>query len=72
MMKNSCRLLLILSDYGWLMSPSHKDIQEPHYHRNESRPEHLQVGDDFYLVTSTFEYFPGLPVIIVKTLFIGN
>ncbi|MCG2655035.1 MAG: hypothetical protein L6414_06180 [Hydrogenophaga sp.] len=20
------------------------------------------MGDDFYLVTSTFEYFPGLPI----------
>lgn len=25
-------------------------------------PSMCRVGDDFYLVTSTFEYFPGLPV----------
>ena len=25
-------------------------------------PSICRVGDDFYLVTSTFEYFPGLPI----------
>ncbi len=25
-------------------------------------PSAIRVGDDFYLVTSTFGYFPGLPV----------
>nr|HPO01494.1 family 43 glycosylhydrolase [Opitutaceae bacterium] len=25
-------------------------------------PSLCRVGDDFYLVTSTFEYFPGVPV----------
>ena len=25
-------------------------------------PSIVRVGDDFYLVTSTFEYFPGLPI----------
>ena len=25
-------------------------------------PSAIRVGDDFYLVTSTFCYFPGLPV----------
>ncbi len=25
-------------------------------------PSVVRVGDDYYLVTSTFEYFPGLPV----------
>ena len=45
MMKNSCRLLLILIGL-WManVSLAQKDIQEPHYHRNESRPEHLQGG----------------------------
>src|SRR5436309_14989002 len=25
-------------------------------------PSVFRVGDDYYLVTSTFEYFPGVPV----------
>ena len=25
-------------------------------------PSICRVGDDFYLVTSTFEYYPGLPI----------
>ena len=25
-------------------------------------PSICRVGDDFYLVTSSFEYFPGLPI----------
>lgn len=42
------------STHGWFRNPvlpgSHPD------------PSICRVGDDYYLVTSTFEYFPGLPV----------
>ncbi len=42
------------STRGWFRNPvlpgSHPD------------PSICRVGDDYYLVTSTFEYFPGLPV----------
>src|ERR1035437_9615105 len=31
-------------------------------------PTICRVGDDFYLVTSTFEYFPGLPIYQSKDL----
>ena len=31
-------------------------------------PSICRVGDDFYLVTSTFEYFPGLPIYHSKDL----
>ena len=31
-------------------------------------PSICRVGDDFYLVTSTFEYFPGLPIFHSKDL----
>ena len=31
-------------------------------------PSICRVGDDFYLVTSTFEYFPGLPIYQSKDL----
>lgn len=35
-------------------------------------PSICRVGEDFYLVTSTFEYFPGLPIITVKTWQTGS
>lgn len=42
------------STHGWFRNPvlpgSHPD------------PSICRVGDDYYLVTSTFEYFPGLPL----------
>lgn len=33
-----------------------------------SDPSVVRVGEDFYLVTSTFEYFPGIPVFHSKDL----
>jgi len=30
-------------------------------------PSICRVGDDFYLVNSTFQYFPGVPVFHSKT-----
>lgn len=31
-------------------------------------PSICRVGDDYYLVTSTFEYFPGVPIFHSKDL----
>lgn len=30
-------------------------------------PSICRVGDDFYLVTSSFQYFPGVPIFHTKT-----
>ena len=35
-------------------------------------PSLCRVGDDYYLVTSTFESFPGIPIFHSKTWLIGN
>ena len=39
-------------------------------------PSICRVGDDYYLVTSTFEYFPGVPIFhstdLVKWTQLGN
>ena len=35
-------------------------------------PSICRVGDDFYLVNSTFEFFPVYQYIIVRILLIGN
>lgn len=31
-------------------------------------PSIISVGDDFFVVTSTFEYFPGVPIYHSKDL----
>ena len=35
-------------------------------------PSICRVGDDFYLVNSTFEFYPGVPVYHSKNLEIGR
>lgn len=50
------------------------DDAETHYYQNpvisgfHPDPSICRVGDDYYLVTSTFEYFPGVPVYHSKDL----
>ena len=70
MMKNSCRLLLILIGL-WManVSLAQKDIQEPHYHRNESRPEHLQGGEMIFTwLLLPLNIFPVCRFIIIEDL----
>ena len=69
MMKNSCRLLLILIGL-WManVSLAQKTFRNPIITGMNPDPSICRVGDDFYLVTSTFEYFPGLPVYHIKDL----
>ena len=38
------------------------------YCEDSIRTQVCRVGDDFYLVTSSFEYFPGLPIYHSKDL----
>ena len=40
----------------------YKDIQESDSIRLLSDPSICRVGEDYYMVTSSFVYFPGLPV----------
>ena len=35
-------------------------------------PSICRVNDDFYMVTSSFTWYPGIPIIIVKTWSIGR
>ena len=70
MMKNSCRLLLILIGL-WMannVSIAQETFRNPIITGMNPDPSICRVGDDFYLVTSTFEYFPGLPVYHSKDL----
>ena len=55
MMKNSCRLLLILIGL-WManVSLAQKTFRNPIITGMNPDPSICRVGDDFYLVTSTF------------------
>src|SRR3954462_12972824 len=42
--------------------PAARGFDNPVISGMASDPSVVRVGEDFYLVTSTFEYFPGVPV----------
>lgn len=56
--------------------PSLRDYANPILSGFHPDPHTIRVGDDFYLVTSTFGYFPGLPIFrsrdLVNWTQIGN
>ncbi|MFA9389090.1 MAG: glycoside hydrolase family 43 protein [Prolixibacteraceae bacterium] len=74
MMKITLSLLLFI--WGWSLNAqtapnpfeAYTDPNEPTTFTNPiipgfySDPSVCRVGDDYYLITSTFEYFPGVPV----------
>src|SRR5689334_11261426 len=43
-------------------TPAAEGFDNPVISGMASDPSVVRVGQDFYLVTSTFEYFPGVPV----------
>lgn len=66
--RNILGLLMIL----FLTITSHisaqSDFQNPIIRGFNPDPSICRVGDDYYLVTSSFEYFPGLPIYHSKDL----
>lgn len=68
-MKSNNRLLFIL--VGLIIggiSIAQVTFKNPVVTGMNPDPSICRVGDDFYLVTSTFEYFPGLPIYQSKDL----
>ena len=49
-------------------SPNNAGYDNPVIEGMAPDPSVCRVGDDYYLVTSTFEYFPGVPVYHSKDL----
>ena len=49
-----------------------KTIQNPIIRGFNPDPSILRVEDDYYVVTSTFEWFPAVKSIIPATYAIGN
>lgn len=58
-------LLLYVLIIGWAKAQGYRNPVLPGFH---SDPSVCRCGDDFYLVNSTFQYFPGVPVFHSKDL----
>lgn len=58
--KNGLFLIIVLFSYfGAVAQNTFKNPILPGYHPD---PSICRVGDDYYLVNSTFEWFPGMPI----------
>jgi beta-xylosidase len=52
----------------WVADQGDGTYKNPILHADYSDPDAIRVGDDFYLVSSSFEDIPGLPVLHSKDL----
>ena len=64
----ACLLSAPLCVHAQSPSPSNSGYDNPVIEGMAPDPSVCRVGDDYYLVTSTFEYFPGVPVYHSKDL----
>jgi beta-xylosidase len=73
------QLLTILSLFSFLSLVAQKDIpwvpdngdgtySNPVIHADYSDPDAIRVGDDFYMIASSFNAYPGLPILQSKDL----
>lgn len=68
-MKAKITVVIVLSIIFWgSSSKGQTTFKNPILTGMNPDPSICRVGDDFYLVTSTFEYFPGVPVYHSKDL----
>lgn len=63
-------LTLLLTGLSSCNQPVEEELQytNPVYHADYPDPDVIRVGDDFYMVNSSFTYSPGLPVYHSKDL----
>jgi beta-xylosidase len=52
----------------WVADNGNGTYKNPVLHADYSDPDAIRVGDDFYLVASSFEDIPGLPILHSKDL----
>jgi beta-xylosidase len=52
----------------WVADNDNGTYKNPIIHTDYSDPDAIRVGDDFYLVASSFEDIPGLPILHSKDL----
>jgi beta-xylosidase len=76
-MKIICTLLLMFSltvsaqqksFEEWLARGDKSMYKNPIIHADYSDPDAIRVGDDFYMVSSSFTHIPGLPILHSKDL----
>jgi beta-xylosidase len=53
---------------AWVADNGNGSFKNPVLHADYSDPDAIRVGDDFYLVASSFEDIPGLPILHSKDL----
>jgi beta-xylosidase len=63
-------LLALHSSYAQVWVPDNGDgtYKNPLIHADYSDPDAIRVGDDYYLVASSFEDIPGLPILHSKDM----
>src|SRR5436190_13704664 len=52
----------------WVADNGDGTYTNPVLHADYSDPDAIRVGDDFYMVSSSFEDIPGLPILHSKDL----
>ena len=62
------RVFLILSLLGALFGARAQEYVNPILHLDYSDPDVCRVGGDYYMTASSFNYFPGLPILHSKDL----
>lgn len=67
-MRKKATLLFILQLVGTLYASAQITLTNPILTGFYPDPSIVQVGSDYYLVNSTFSYFPGLPILHSKDL----
>ena len=53
---------------AWLADNGNSTYNNPIIHADYSDPDAIRVGDDYYMVSSSFNHIPGLPILHSKDL----
>ncbi|MGL6268214.1 MAG: family 43 glycosylhydrolase, partial [Chitinophagaceae bacterium] len=52
----------------WVADKNNERYQNPIIHADYSDPDAIRVGEDFYMISSSFNHVPGLPILHSKDL----
>jgi len=69
-------ILLLISQFAfsqtiskaWVADIGNGTYKNPILHADYSDPDAIRVGDDYYMVSSSFTHIPGLPILHSKDL----
>jgi beta-xylosidase len=76
-MKKNILIILCLISYScfsqvntsvWIADNGNGTFKNPIIHGDYSDPDVIRVGDDFYMISSSFNSVPGLPILHSKDL----